>query len=175
MEYYQFYHPIPIPDFFTIHVYCIFLSSRSIYFLDQLITLSRFIPRFYRHAVYEHVRTRPSFLKIRGVRTHLSLRTKIICCVRIISSSNDKKIWYWNSVIKLIIFHSFNELTCVVTVDLLLYKTMSYIPFGQDKAVIKTGNASIQVIHIVWDSISKLRSNRSTPRHEWDSISQLQR
>ena len=38
---------------------------------------------------------------------------------------------------------------------------MSYIPFGQDKAVIKTGNASIQVIHIVWDSISKLRSNRS--------------
>ena len=36
---------------------------------------------------------------------------------------------------------------------------MSYIPFGQDKAVIKTGNASIQVIHIVWDYISKLRSN----------------
>ena len=88
MEYYQFYHPIPIPDFFTIHVYCIFLSSRSINFLDQPITLSRFIPRFYRHAVYEHVRTRPSFLKIRGVRTHLSLRTKIICCVRIISSSH---------------------------------------------------------------------------------------
>ena len=38
---------------------------------------------------------------------------------------------------------------------------MSYIPFGHDKAVIKTGNASIQVIHIVWDSIFKLRSNRS--------------
>ena len=88
MENYQFYHPIPIPDFFTIHVYCIFLSSRSIYFLDQPISLSRFIPRFYRHAVYEHVRIRPSFLKIRGVRTHLSLRTKIICCVRIISSSH---------------------------------------------------------------------------------------
>ena len=66
---------------------------------------------------------------------------------------NGKKIWYWNRVIKLIIFNFFNELTCVVTVDLLLYKTMSYIPFGQDKAVIKTGNASIQVTHIVCDSI----------------------
>jgi hypothetical protein len=47
------------------------------------------------------------------------------------------------------------------TADLLLYKTMSYIPFGQDKAVIKTGNASIQVIHIVLESIPKLKSNRS--------------
>jgi hypothetical protein len=50
--------------------------------------LSRFIPSFYRNAVCEHVRHRPSFLKTRGVRTHLSLRTKIICCVRIISSSH---------------------------------------------------------------------------------------
>jgi hypothetical protein len=79
-----------IPDLLSIHVYCIFLSSRSIYyyFLDQIIALSRSIPRFYRNAVCEHVRTRPSFLKTRGVRTHLSLRTKIICCVRIISSSH---------------------------------------------------------------------------------------
>jgi hypothetical protein len=87
MEYYQLYHSIPIPDLLTIHVYCIFLSSRSIYFLEQRIALYRFIPRFYRNAVCEHVRTRPSFLKTRGVRTHLSLRTKISCCVRIISSS----------------------------------------------------------------------------------------
>ena len=86
MEYHQFYHPIPIADLLTIHVYCIYLSSRSIYFLDQRIALSRFIPSFYRNAVCEHVRHRPSFLKTRGVRTHLSLRTKIICCVRIISS-----------------------------------------------------------------------------------------
>jgi hypothetical protein len=88
MEYHQFYHPIPIADLLTIHVYCIYLSSRSIYFLDQRIALSRFIPSFYRNAVCEHVRHRPSFLKTRGVRTHLSLRTKIICCVRIISSSH---------------------------------------------------------------------------------------
>ena len=88
MEYHQFYHPIPIADLLTIHVYCIFLSSRSIYFLDQRIALSRFIPSFYRNSVCEHVRHRPSFLKTRGVRTHLSLRTKIICCVRIISSSH---------------------------------------------------------------------------------------
>ena len=47
---------------------------------------------------------------------------------------------------------------------------MSYIPFGQDKAVIKTGNASIQVIHIVWDSISKLRSNRSLFVSTYDVI-----
>jgi hypothetical protein len=47
---------------------------------------------------------------------------------------------------------------------------MSYIPFGQDKAVIKTGNASIQVIHIVWDSISKLRSNRSLLVSTYDVI-----
>ena len=65
----------------------------------------------------------------------------------------------WHRVIKLTIFHSFNELTCVVTIDLSLYKTISYIPFGQDKAVIKTGNASIQVTHIVLDSIPKFRSN----------------
>ena len=38
---------------------------------------------------------------------------------------------------------------------------MSYIPFGQDKAVIKTGNASIQVIHIVSEYMPKLKSNRS--------------
>jgi hypothetical protein len=88
MEYHQFYHPIPIADLLTIHVYCIYLSSRSIYFLDQRIALSRFISSFYRNAVCEHVRHRPSFLKTRGVRTHLSLRTKIICCVRIISSSH---------------------------------------------------------------------------------------
>ena len=88
MEYHQFYHPMPIADLLTTHVYCIFLSSRSIYFLDQRIVLSRFIPSFYRNAVCEHVRHRPSFLKTRGVRTHLSLRTKIICCVRIISSSH---------------------------------------------------------------------------------------
>ena len=73
---------MPIPDLLTIHVYCIFLSSRSIYFLDQRIALSRFIPCFYRNAVCEYVRIRPPFLKTRGVRTHLSLRTKIICCVR---------------------------------------------------------------------------------------------
>ena len=83
---------------------------------------------------------------------------------------NGKKIWYWNRVIKLIIFHFFNELTCVVTVDLLLYKTMSYIPFGQDKAVIKTGNASIQVTHIVCDSIPKFRSNRSLLMSTYDFI-----
>ena len=47
---------------------------------------------------------------------------------------------------------------------------MSYIPFGQDKAVIKTGNASIQVIHIVWDSISKLKSNRSLLVSTYDVI-----
>ena len=47
---------------------------------------------------------------------------------------------------------------------------MSYIPFGQDKAVIKTGNASIHVIHIVWDSISKLRSNRSLLVSTYDVI-----
>ena len=88
MEYHQFYHPMPIADLLTTHVYCIFLSSRSIYFLDQRIVLSRFIPSVYRNAVCEHVRHRPSFLKTRGVRTHLSLRTKIICCVRIISSSH---------------------------------------------------------------------------------------
>jgi len=40
------YHPIPIPDLLTIHVYCRFLSSRSIHFLDQRIDLSRFITRF---------------------------------------------------------------------------------------------------------------------------------
>ena len=78
---------MPIADLLTIHVYCIFLSSRSIYFLNQRIALSRFIPRFYRNAVCEPVRTRPSFLKTPGVRTYLSLRTKTICCVRIISSS----------------------------------------------------------------------------------------
>ena len=44
------------------------------------------------------------------------------------------------------------------------------LPFGQDKAVIKTGNASIQVIHIVWDSISKLRSNRSLLVSTYDVI-----
>jgi len=76
----------------------------------------------------------------------------------------------WHRVIKLIIFHSFNELTCVVTVDLLLYKAISYIPFGQDKAVIKTGNASIQVTHIVWDSIPKFRSNRSLFMSKYDFI-----
>ena len=47
---------------------------------------------------------------------------------------------------------------------------MSYIPFGQDKAVIKTGSASIQVIHIVWDSISKLKSNRSLLVSTYDVI-----
>jgi hypothetical protein len=72
-------------------------------------------------------------------------------------------------VIKLIIFLSFHTLTCVVTVDL-LYKTMSYIPFGQDKAVIKTGNDSIKVIHIALDSISKLRSNRSLLVSTYDFI-----
>ena len=76
----------------------------------------------------------------------------------------------WHRVIKLIIFHSFNELTCVVTVDLLLDKTISYIPFGQDKAVIKIGNASIQVTHIVWDSIPKFRSNRSLLMSTYDSV-----
>jgi hypothetical protein len=57
-----------------------------------------------------------------------------------------------------------------VTVDLLLYKTISYIPFGQDKAVTKTGNASIQVTHIVWDSIPKFRSNRSLLMSTYDFI-----
>ena len=76
----------------------------------------------------------------------------------------------WHRLITLIIFHSFNELTCVVTFDLLLYKTISYIPFGQDKAVIKAGNASIQVTHIVWDSIPKFRSNRSSLMSTYDFI-----
>jgi len=76
----------------------------------------------------------------------------------------------WHRVIKLIIFHSFIEITCVVTVDLSLYKTISYIPFGQDKAVIKTGNASIQVTHIVWVSIPKFRSNRSLLMSTYDFI-----
>ena len=47
---------------------------------------------------------------------------------------------------------------------------MSYIPFGQDKAVIKTGNASIQVIHIVWESIPKFRSKRSLLVSTYDVI-----
>ena len=47
---------------------------------------------------------------------------------------------------------------------------MSYIPFGQDKAVIKTGNASIQVTHIVCDSIPKFRSNRSLLMSTYDFI-----
>ena len=76
----------------------------------------------------------------------------------------------WHRVIKLIIFHSFNELTCAVTVDFLLYKAISYIPFGQDKAMIKTGNASIQVTQIAWDSIPKFRSNRSLLMSTYDFI-----
>ena len=47
---------------------------------------------------------------------------------------------------------------------------MSYIPFGQDKAVIKTGNASIQVIHIALESMPKLRSNRSLLVSTYDVI-----
>ena len=47
---------------------------------------------------------------------------------------------------------------------------MYYIPFGQDKAVIKTGNASIQVIHIVLESIPKLKSNRSLLVSTYDII-----
>jgi hypothetical protein len=114
MEYYQFYHPIPIPDLLNI-AYCIFLSSRFIYFLEQHIALYRFIPRFYRNAVCKHV------------------------------------------------FHSFNELTCVVTVDLLLYKTMSYIPFGQDKAVIKIGNASIHAN--TSEPVHRFQKTRSVRTH----------
>ena len=47
---------------------------------------------------------------------------------------------------------------------------MYYIPFGQHKAVIKTGNDSIQVIHIVWVSNPKLRNNRSLLVSTYDVI-----
>jgi hypothetical protein len=47
---------------------------------------------------------------------------------------------------------------------------MSYIPFGQDKAVIKTGNVSIQVNHIVSEYMPKLRSNRSLLVSTYDVI-----
>ena len=47
---------------------------------------------------------------------------------------------------------------------------MSYIPVGQDKAVIKTGNASIQVIHIVLEYMPKLKSNRSLLVSTYDVI-----
>ena len=98
MEYYQFYHPIPIPDFFY-HSCILYISFITFYLF--------FKPTHYfisfHYAVYEHVRTRPSFLKIRGVRTHLSLRTKIICCVRIISSSHVLLFFPGNRFTKVIV------------------------------------------------------------------------
>ena len=88
MEYYQFYHPIPNTRFIN-HSCVLYISFITFYIFSRpthcFISLhSLFLQKC---GVWTRP-NRPSFLKTRGVRTHLSLRTKIICCVRIISSSH---------------------------------------------------------------------------------------
>ena len=91
MEYYQFYHTIPNTRCIN-HSCVLYISFITFYILLFSRPTHCFISLQSPFLQKCSVRTCPNpsivFLKTRVVRTHLSLRTKIICCVRIISSSH---------------------------------------------------------------------------------------